>query len=44
MIRWINSRINYAKMKISLTYHFIRYIYQNCTKIMLEYKRLNFFQ
>ena len=32
-MRWVNSHQNYAKMKITLTSDFIRYIYQNYLKI-----------
>ena len=32
-VQWVNCHLNYTKMKITLTSHFFRYIYQNYMKI-----------
>ena len=43
IVQRVNCRLNYAKMKITLTSHFIWYIFQNYLKI-LKYCRLNLFK
>ena len=40
---WVNCHLNYTKMKISLIFHFIRYIYQNYMKY-LEILEIKFIQ
>ena len=35
-VLWVNCRLNYAEMKINLTSHFLKYIYQNYMKIFFN--------
>ena len=33
IMRWVNRRLIFAKLRTTLIFFFIRYIYQNCMKI-----------